>query len=342
MASSVKVPSDPSTGIGAYLGIPELLQELGARSVDVLADCHLPEGFFDSDDRRISLRELERLLLACERRTGCDHFGFLLGQRARLEHMGVAGAVARIQATAGDGLRAFAHHFNLHNDAATVALIDTGTYLRFVFTIAVHGLTDTRHLQLGSVAALFNVLQDLCGHACLPVGVTFATQAVAHPRLLRRHFRAPIEFDSPESAVLFARHWLHEPLPPAPAAVRRRVVAQLRQRRDQLLEDFPAAVRRLVRKQMLFGPFSMADIAAQLSMHRRTLDRHLQRHGVHYGELLESVREDTARQLLRDTRMPIQRIAESVHFSSAANFATAFRRRSGLTPSEFRRQAAAR
>jgi AraC-like DNA-binding protein len=157
---------------------------------------------------------------------------------------------------------------------------------------------------------------------------------------LRRHFRAPVQFDSSESAVLFARHWLDEPLPRVDAATRRRTLAEVRQRRNQLYDDFPAAVRRIIRKQMLFGRFSMDDVARQMSMHRRTLDRHLLRHGVHYGELLESVREDTARHLLRDTRMPIQRIAESVHFSSAANFATAFRRRSGLTPSEFRRQAA--
>lgn len=56
-----------------------------------------------------------------------------------------------------------------------------------------------------------------------------------------------------------------------------------------------------------------------------------------YGELVERVKEDVARQLLRDTTMSIQRIAETVQFSSAANFATAFRRRVGMTPSAYRR-----
>lgn len=342
MAGSVKIPIEtPRTGIAAYLNVPVLLREFGVDSSDVLADCRLPANLFDDEERRISYLELERLLLACERHSRCDHFGFLLGQRSSLAQMGLAGAVARIQPSAGDGLRAFAHYFNLHNEAATVTLVDSGSYLRFVYSIAARGLTDTRHFQLGSVAALFNFLQELCGPACLPVGVTFAARAVANPRLLRRYLRAPIQFDSSESAVLFARHWLHEPGPSVDPSTRRRVLSQVRQRRTRMLEDFPAIVRRLVRKQMLFGPFTMVDIAGQLSMHRRTLDRHLQQHGVSYGELLESVREDAARQLLRDTHMPIQRIAESVHFSSAANFATAFRRRAGVTPSEYRRQAAA-
>ena len=44
-----------------------------------------------------------------------------------------------------------------------------------------------------------------------------------------------------------------------------------------------------------------------------------------------------ARELLRNTNLPVQRIAESLHFATAANFATAFRQRTGLTPSQYRR-----
>jgi AraC-like DNA-binding protein len=40
--------------------------------------------------------------------------------------------------------------------------------------------------------------------------------------------------------------------------------------------------------------------------------------------------------LLRDTRLQVQQIAASLHFSTAANFATAFRRWTGITPSEYR------
>jgi AraC-like DNA-binding protein len=82
----------------------------------------------------------------------------------------------------------------------------------------------------------------------------------------------------------------------------------------------------------------MSDIAASLSMHRRTLNRHLRRQHLTFSELLDSVRGDIARQLICDTEMPIQQIADSVRFSSAANFSTAFRRRLGMTPSEYRRR----
>jgi len=97
-------------------------------------------------------------------------------------------------------------------------------------------------------------------------------------------------------------------------------------------------VRRILRKQLIIGDCSMDQVAAMLGIHRRTLDRYLQEHGVQYGDLVESVTTDVARQLLRDTELQVQHVAEALHFSSAANFATAFRRWTGMTPSEYRRR----
>ena len=121
--------------------------------------------------------------------------------------------------------------------------------------------------------------------------------------------------------------------------LRRDIEARVAAQELQLHADFPATVRRLVRKQLLFGQCSMDEVAASLGMHRRTLDRKLQRRGVQYGELVDSVKDGVARQLLRDTRLQVQQVAESLHFSTAANFATAFRRWTGMTPSAFRKRA---
>jgi len=81
----------------------------------------------------------------------------------------------------------------------------------------------------------------------------------------------------------------------------------------------------------------MDSVAAIFGIHRRTLDRRLQRRGTTYSEILASVQSDVACQLLRDTAMPVQQVAESLGFASAANFSTAFRRWTGVTPTEYRR-----
>jgi AraC-like DNA-binding protein len=216
-------------------------------------------------------------------------------------------------------------------------LITFGDFARLVYAIVAPNMPNTRPFQLGAMTMALNILRDLCGPRFQATVVTIASRGPADLRPVHRFFRAPLRFDSEESALVFERHWLDRPLPPVDPRVRRQLEAELRTRRDLLMAAFPDTVRRILRKQLLAGDCSMDLVAGVLGMHRRTLDRHLQRHGIRYGDLLDKVREDVAKQLLIATRMPMREIAESLHFSSAANFATAFRRWTGLTPSEFRR-----
>jgi AraC-like DNA-binding protein len=322
--------------ISAVWHLPALLRELGVDLEDTLAAAHLQPGIFDEPDNPITYPELQRLLLACEERSGRDDFGLLIGQRSRLAEMGLAGEAARCCSDVGEGLACFVEHFNLHDGAATMALITEGGFTRFIYAIAEHGLSHTRHIQLGAVTIAFNIVQDLCGESWAPAVVTIACRSPLNARACQKFFRAPVRFDSDESALVFERHWLDRALPPVSPTLRQDIAARVAAQERQLLADFPATVRRLVRKQLLFGQCSMDAVAAMLGMHRRTLDRRLQRHGLQYGDLIDSVKNDVARQLLRDTRLQVQQIAASLHFSTAANFATAFRRWTGITPSEYR------
>ena len=332
------VPALRTARIAGAMHLPEVLKEFGVEARDVLAAAGLSHDLLDNCDNTLTYPEYERLMLAAERLTGCDHIGLLVGQHARLAQMGIAGEIALCGATAGEGLRNLVDHSNLHSSATTLSVVTTGEFARMVFAIAEIGMTDTRQLQIGGIAIAFNILQDLLGPAWTPSVVTFATRTPSNLRPFQRLFRAALHFDSHESAIVFERHWLSGPLPPVSAEFRRRVAADVRERRAAIMRDFPATVRRVLRKRLIVGPFSMDEVAALLGMHRRTLDRRLQRHGVAYGELLESVKRDAALQLLRDTELQVQQIAESLHFSNAANFATAFRRWTGATPTEYRRR----
>ena len=102
----------------------------------------------------------------------------------------------------------------------------------------------------------------------------------------------------------------------------------------------PGLVRRALRRLMLGGKTSIEEVAATLSVHRRTLDRQLDAHGVTFRGLAEEVRFAVSQQLLRDTEMSIRDIAAALHYANQSAFATAFRRWSGTTASEWRARAA--
>ena len=103
----------------------------------------------------------------------------------------------------------------------------------------------------------------------------------------------------------------------------------------------PGLVRRVLRRMMLAGRGSIEEVTAAFSVHRRTLDRHLDAHGVTFRRLAEEVRFAVAQQLLRDTDLPISEIAAALHYANPSAFATAFRRWSGMTASQWRAKEAA-
>ena len=305
----------------------ELLEAAGVR-----------KDIFDDRENRIPYPAFARLLSECEQRSHCEHIVLLISQHTRLADFGLAGQIALCAENAGDGLQRLVDHFNLHSSATTVSLITSGNFTRFVYAITEQGMINTRQLQLGAMVIAYNILQDLFGSAWQPTVITVASRPPANPRPAQKFFHSPLRFDSDESAVVFETRWLDQRLPPADPLVRQRVEGEARAQRAAILSDLPATLRRILRKQLIIGNRSMDQVAAMLGVHRRTLDRHLQEHGVQFGELLESVKDEVARQLLRDTDLQVQQVAETLHFSSAANFATAFRRWAAMTPSEYRRR----
>jgi AraC-like DNA-binding protein len=335
---SETVPSTGAARVRVIWRLPQVVQEFGVDLGEVLEAAGVRKDVFDDPENLIPYPALGRLLSECEQRTNCEHIVLLISRHTRLADMGLAGEVALCAESAGEGLQRFVDHFNLHSSATTASVLKSDRFARLVYAIAAHDVTNTRQLQLGAMVVAYNILQDFFGSSWLPTVVTVASRPPASLRPVQKFFRAPVRFDSDESAVVFETRWLDQRLPPLDPLIRKKIEADARTRRAAILSDLPATLRRILRKQLIIGDCSMDRVSAMLRIHRRTLDRHLQEHGVQYGELLESVQDHVARQLLRDTELQVQQVAEALHFSSAANFATAFRRWTGLTPSEYRRR----
>jgi len=293
------------------------------------ADLADPEGL-------IPYAQLERLLIECEQRTGCDHFALLMSQDVRLDDFGLTGRVVRCAATVGDGLSALVRLYNLRRGGGLLHLVSSENPAQLVFSMAAPGTLDTHRYQMGAMVIVFNVLRDLCGHDWQPSEVRFAFRSPHNVQPFLRFFRTPVHFDAVESAVLFHREWLDRRLPPVDQAFRLAVADEERRAHRQAYEDLPGLVRDMIRKQLSYGPCSSIRVAAALSMHRRTLHRRLVESGETFREVKRAVECEIAQQLLRETDLPVQRIADFLHFSSTANFATAFLQWTGNTPTEYR------
>lgn len=81
---------------------------------------------------------------------------------------------------------------------------------------------------------------------------------------------------------------------------------------------------------------TLAAIATKLSIHERTLRRHLESENTSYNRLLDSVRRSLADNYLQETKLSMDEIAHALGFSDARSFRQAYRRWTGRAPSTSR------
>lgn len=96
------------------------------------------------------------------------------------------------------------------------------------------------------------------------------------------------------------------------------------------------AARQLILANLATLP-GLTEIAHAIGTHRERLNELFRKHtGNTVFAFIREERYNRGMQLLCDTDLDIRDIARLVGFNSAANFATAFRARTGMTPSTFR------
>jgi AraC-like DNA-binding protein len=81
---------------------------------------------------------------------------------------------------------------------------------------------------------------------------------------------------------------------------------------------------------------SMDEVARELGMSVRSLRRRLGAEGAAYKDLLEHALIDAAKRMLEDPKISIQEAAYALGFSGPAVFHRAFKRWTGMTPSQYR------
>lgn len=101
-----------------------------------------------------------------------------------------------------------------------------------------------------------------------------------------------------------------------------------------------ADILTLLQPLLVRGPEGYPDmdaVCSKLFMSSRTLKRKLQQAGSGFQVVLDDVRRQDAMRLLANTERSIEDIAAWMGFAEPANFTHAFKRWTGVTPSEWRR-----
>lgn len=341
VATTDAAPTAPegSVRIGGPAAIPHLLRELGADPNEVLASVGLDLSLFDDPDNPIPFPMLGRLLGACVARTGCRHFGLLVGQHGGPASLGLIGLLMRQSVDVGTALRRVILYLHLHDSGAVATLASQNGVARLAYAICEPGIESSDQITDGSMAIICNIMRFLCGPTWALTEVLFAHRRPADVRPYRRFFGAPVRFDREQTALVFPAALLDQRVPGADPYLQQLLLEEVRRLDGQSDVVFSAQVRRMLRASLITGKCSADQVAGSFAMHRQTLNRRLSAEGTTFEMLLAETRYDAARQLLDNADVPIPQIAGFLGYADATAFSRAFRRWSGTPPAKWRASA---
>jgi len=165
--------SDATLWVGAFAQMPEVLRDLGADPADVYAAAGFDRGLFDDPARVVTFRAASHLFRVGMERTGCPHFGLLLGQKGGLHNLGLVGLLAKYSPDVGTALRSLVRYLYLHIRGAVTTFEEIGKSAMLAYEIYAPGAEATDQIGDAALGTMFNVMVALCGPHWKPIEVWF-------------------------------------------------------------------------------------------------------------------------------------------------------------------------
>lgn len=327
--------ADGHISIGPIIGLPCLVEKLGAKIEPILAELGLRADLFSHAENTMSYESVGRLAAVCAERTHCPHFGLLAAEKVGPEDLGLIGQLMTCAPDVQSALRGMILNLHLLDKGSVPTLIVHEDVAILGYALFHSGLIGAEHIQDFSLAMGCNEMRVLCGPQWVPTKVLLAHRPPEDRRPYTRFFGAPVEFDADRNALVFPATWLDSRVAGTDPALRSKLLktmAALAQRQD----DIVGAARRAVHTLILQGGCTVADVAESCAMGQRTLNRRLAERGTSIAWLMTDVRMQIAQQLLSQTRMPLAEIAATLNYADSSAFTRAFRKVASEAPSTWR------
>ena len=304
---------------------------------ELLTDLGLTRDMLLNPQGRISLEKFNQLIIKAGQLTQEAGLAIYFGQKMQISMHGFVGFAALTAANVREAVE-IAERFvgmitdvvglRLHEgDEEAILYIDTNTELQPLRDVAILAVMFG-FAHMGTVATG----KVLGGRA----EVDFAPPSYLEPLL--QFLPGTVIFNQSVNRLVFKREYLDLPLIMANPVASQLALAQCEQelQRFGLEQPFVTRVKALMFDEKS-GFATLEQVASRLNMSERTLKRHLAKHNMAYGDLVDETRKQKALDLVADMQRNLDDISEYLGYSDMANFTRAFKRWTGHTPSAFRK-----
>ncbi len=306
----------------------QALQPCGYACIDDIAE----------DGPWLPMSVFDRLMAEAQQVTGDVSFGLVVGKSLALMRYGTITPVAMATPHLRQLLDDIRRYAPLMIERSEIELLEDARGARLLVQPAVHGGLSG-HFRMEQVATSAAQMLRFVGAETsdlLRVEFPYGMPAGQERRYVA-NFGPRLEFGAKACTIHFSPGLLDRALPSHDPVS----YTSARTRADSVLaasqagSDLADRVRQCLLRAFPTLP-TVPETASQLGLSERSFRRQLAQLSTSHAELTQECQRLAVERLLAEGQMPLKQIAQEVGFGSVHSFHRAFRRWSGLTPSEWR------
>jgi AraC-like DNA-binding protein len=321
----------------------ETLNYLDRKGIDAesaLFAARLSRRKLSRDNIGVSVASQYRFLELAAVEANDQFLGLHVAAEMDLRSIGILFYLTGSAQTVSEALENLAHYSRTTNEAPSVDISRHKDEV--ILTIRHLQEFDEQHRQFLELTVLWLVrtLHRQTNRRFHPVRVTFTHARNADLREVHRLLSCPVDFAQPVDTVILPQLIMDLPIVSEDSNLLQILTAHA----DDLLAERHSVggLQSMVINQLIellpSGEARTAAVAQRLGMSRRSFARNLAKEGVSFGEILEQLRQRLAARYLADDRMSLQQIAWLLGYSEPGAFSYAFKRWTGRSPRQARKQ----
>src|ERR1700730_8245197 len=312
------------------------LEELGLSPVVVLRHAGLPIGLPDQEKILVTTEELFALHRAIFEVSGDPAIGLKLGTEARIERYDPIAIAALYTRSFRDALQRMARYKQL-TCPEEIKIVERGNDCAVQFLWLLADYPETAPLVDACFAWIVAIGGRGTGRTVHPKRIEFQ-RPESNRKMYESHFKCPVKFSARHNVLVFNKADIDQPFLTHNADLLALVAPQLEAELTQQLaqKTLSEQVKGILKKLLAGQRPGLQDVARELHLSTRTLQRRLTAERAKFQQLMEEARRELAQHYLLHSSLELNEPAYLLGYEDANSFFRAFHDWEGTTPGEWR------
>ena len=326
--------------VGLLHRFDEIVTQLGGNPKALLSKAQIEPATLNNRHAVLPHRTFVRLLERAAVDLSCPDFGMRLAaaQGAALKVLGPLGYVMRSSSTVREAFRYCIEYVQGYSSVAETCFEEDYPAEGLVFLrhetftrLPNYPQTHERALLLTQLTAL-SVSSGQVG----PREIWFTHEPLSPLSIYRGYFGCAVRFGQRMNGLIFVNRDLDVPNPKADPQVYELATNYIEHQLPPTDSVFGPRIRMIVERLLPTGNCTHSAAATMLGMHPRALQRRLRAEGESFEAIKDSVRREIALRYLKDSTLPLIRVAKMLGYSETSALSRSCYRWFSASPRQLR------